>query len=155
MCAYYNSALLKVQKQSDFDYLKHRLEQIRHFVYNILDRSEDEEGDFEIAGKFLLKFHEFSKHPDDHCFLVGELEDVVYPLVCAFFHKLFVTNGQVYVDTNELCYGNTRVTLDEISTYIQDKISIDFDWFTAIDAIEFPLPPTQAQEVHVDSYKEF
>lgn len=133
------SILLKVEKEVDLDQLEQRVQQIYDLVQDMHDESEDEEGDYELAVKFLLNFHEFSKHSDYYCFLVGELEDVVYPLVCALICKLFVPTVEVFIDTDEPVYGNTIVTLDQVSTYIQYQISQDFDWFAAIEAIEFPM----------------
>jgi hypothetical protein len=117
----------------------------------LLDRSNDEEGDYEIAGKFLLKFQEHIKDPN-MCCLVGEIEDVVYPLVCTLFYRLFHSEVQVYVTESE-CYGHASVSIDDVYAFIHNNNFMHFDWFTAIDAIEFPPLSTQAQEV--DSYKEF
>ena len=131
-----------------------RLERIKEqLVQKIYDRSDDEERDFEIASQFLLKFHEFSKNPD-YCYLVGEIEDIAYPLVCALYRDLWETETHVVAVANQH-YGNTSISLVDVHNFIRDKNLMNFDWFTAIDAVEFPLLSAHDASVEVETDKEF
>ena len=140
--------LLKVEK-AHANSLMHCLDQISsNNVLEMFHASDDYEVDLDIAGKFLMKFHERGNN-SDNSYLVGEIEDVAYPLVCALYRRIGDFDVKVHV-SESTCHGITPVSFDDVYAFIRDNHLAPCDWFPIIDAIEFP-----ALDASVEVDKEF